>query len=71
MKLDRRIKMDNNYTLKDTKQTKRLIDICLNSMAYSCKGEIYQLLNYKTLHDLVEKIKDGEWTYVKFLDTFF
>lgn len=37
--------MENNYALKDTKQTKRLKNICLNSTAYSCKGEIYQLLN--------------------------
>lgn len=52
--------MEENYSLKDTKQTKRLKDICLSSTAYSCKGEIYQLLNYKTLHDLVDNIKEGE-----------
>lgn len=51
--------MSQNYVLEDTEQTKRMKKLCFSS-AYSCGGEIYKLLSYETLHELVKKISKGE-----------
>ena len=44
--------------LKDTEQTKRMKELAMGGAYFNC-GEIYKLLNYKELHSLVPKIKDG------------
>lgn len=50
--------MRKDYILTDTAQTKRLKELCLSNSAYSCGGDIYKLLNYDTLHELVKKIPE-------------
>ena len=48
----------SDYILKDTEQTKRMKNLSLGR-CYTNSGDIYKLLDYKVLHDLVVKIKTG------------
>lgn len=50
--------MSDTLKIKDTEQTKRLREFLLNN-SYNNLGEMYQLLNYEVLHNLVKKIKKG------------
>ena len=51
--------MTDTLKLKDTDQIKRMKEYVLNN-PYNNIGEMYQLLNYEMLHNLVKNIKKGE-----------
>ncbi len=48
----------SDYILEDTEQTKRMKEFALRR-CYTNSGEMYKLLDFKVLHDLVVKIKKG------------
>lgn len=58
-KKERNDEMTDTFKLEDTDQRKRMKEYVLNN-PYNNIGEMYQLLNYETLHNLVKNIKKGE-----------
>ena len=49
----------SEFVLEDTKQIARMKQMALSD-AYSCSGEMYKLLSYEVMHNLVKKIKKRE-----------
>ena len=59
MKKKKSNNLASEFILEDTKQTARMKEMALSD-AYSCSGEMYKLLSYEVMHNLVKKIKKGE-----------
>lgn len=59
MKKKKSNNLASEFILDDTEQTARMKEMALSD-AYSCSGEMYKLLGYEVMHNLVKKIKKGE-----------
>ncbi|MBR4025404.1 MAG: hypothetical protein IKJ03_00435 [Mycoplasmataceae bacterium] len=59
MKKKKSNNLASEFILEDTEQTARMKEMALSD-AYSCSGEMYKLLSYEVMHNLVKKIKKGE-----------
>ena len=59
MKKKKSNNLASEFILDDTEQTARMKEMALSD-AYSCSGEMYKLLSYEVMHNLVKKIKKGD-----------